>query len=104
MNNNGIYIDSSKLDNLIELFKSIKDKIKNVKESQISSTKNIKENWGGGVGEDISKELDDHIKVYESYVENIDKKIDFLEKVKEAYVNTDSQLDKKADNNLNYEK
>ena len=102
--NNNIYIDLNRFENTIELFKSIKEKINTIKESQITSTKNITENWGGKVGEDISKELNDHIKLYESYISNIDQKIAFLEKVKASYKSTDENLDKKIDNNLNYNK
>ena len=102
MNDTNIFIDSSRFENVIASMSSIKEKLVSIRDSQITSAKNISDNWGGEVGEDISYELNNHIEMYDKYISNIDEKIAFLKNVKELYTSTDIKLDQKIDNNLNY--
>ena len=99
MNNGKIYINISDFDNGLNKFKSAKEKISKVYESQKKIIKDFSECWGGNTGEEVCKRLTEHNKNYENYLKEIDEKITFLENVRQSYNKMDESISAKIDMN-----
>ena len=97
--NNIIFVDVNKLENAIGRLKAAKQRLEKVIESQSSCTDKLKDIWEGTTGEELNRALRVHNTDYKSILDNLNKRIEFMESVKNSYLTMDSNLYKKIDDN-----
>ncbi len=97
--NSNIFVDVNKLEDAIGKLKAIKKRLETVVESQSTCTDKLKDIWEGTTGEELNKRLKQHNSDYNSILDNLDKRITFIESVKNSYLTMDSNLNKKIDDN-----
>jgi uncharacterized protein YukE len=94
-----IAINTEVLENKIELLKSQRDRIKEVFDTQDKTTKKLPESWGGTNGEEAYERLTKHNLKYEPFINEIDERINFLQKIVDSYKKADVTISNKIDSN-----
>ena len=99
--NREIYFNDEELNKIIESLNKKKDKLIEIIDKQKNMNEKMHMFWGGTSGDKAYEALKKHEKKYESYINAINIRIDFLEKVKRSYLNLDDYLNKKINDNGN---
>ena len=94
-----IAINSEVLESKIEQLKNQRDRIKDIFDIQEKTTKKMTESWGGTNGDLAYERLTKHNLKYEPWINEIDDRINFLQKIVDAYKNADTTINNKIDSN-----
>ena len=97
--NNGIYINVEGLNASINQLKEIIKDLNSIVENQKSLIERLFKAWDGTTGEKVNHELDEHLKEYDNLLNTLNEKYTFLETVRNSYVNADSGISTKIDEN-----
>lgn len=95
-----IFFDENKLIITINNLKNIRNRLKIELDNQNQNVKTMQYLWKGTTGEKAYDMLIRHNKKYEKYLNMVDKRILFLEKVKKLYKLSDNLTGNKIDDNF----
>ena len=94
-----IEVKTEILENKIALLKTERDKLADIFGVQKDTTEKMNESWGGTNGEKAQERLKKHYNKYETWIDKIDERIEFLQKIVDAYKNADNTINNKIDSN-----
>ena len=95
-----IEIDTNLMESKISLLKEQRDKIKEVFDTQEKTVKKLPDSFGGTNGEKAYEKLTKHNLKYEPWIDELDEKIEYLQKIVDAYKNADITINNKIDSNV----
>ena len=96
-----IFLNEEEVNKTLESLKAKRDKLIEIIDNQKKINEKMFDSWGGTSGEKAYEKIKLHEKKYEMYINSINIRIEFLEKVKEAYIGFDNYINKKIDSNSN---
>ena len=97
--NNGIYVNTEKINETIDKMTKIKERLSIVADSQKELVKTTHNYWSGTTGDKTYKNLTEHNNNYDTYLTTIQNEIDFLNAVVKGYTESDNLTSKKIDEN-----
>ena len=97
--NKTIYISEEEVDVLLDSLNQSKERLKEMIDKQKEIDNNMHKAWGGTSGDKAYETIKKHEKKYTLYLDALNIRIIFLEKVKKAYFSLDKKLDEIIDNN-----
>ena len=96
-----VFLNEDEIIKIIESLKSKKEKLNEIIEKQKVINKRMIESWGGTSGEKAYEKIKKHERKYELYMNSINVRIEFLEKVRNSYIGFDNYINQKINNNGN---
>ena len=99
--NKEIYLNEEEVNKTLEALKNKKERLKEIIDKQKNLNKRMHEAWKGTSGDKAFEMIKKHEDKYELYLNSIEIRINFLEKVMKTYIGFDNYLNKKIDENSN---
>ena len=103
MNNSNIYIEVELLQTKIDQLRVEKEKMGQVFSNIEDNIKEMTEYWKGNSGEKAYNILSEYSKDFTDILDQLEKRIEFIENVLAAYKQMDNLIKKKMEENVNIE-
>ena len=101
--NKSIYLNEDEVNKILEKLIEKRKKLIELLETQKNIREKMHVSWSGTSGDKAYEAFKKHEKKYEIYLNAINKRIIFLERVKRAYINIDNYLNNKIDEKIKIE-
>lgn len=98
-----INVNDEEIDKVLISLRSILDRLEKMVDGQKSINSNMHKTWRGTTGDASYDALKKHEDKYSIYIDGLEKRIEFLEAVKNAYFELDNNINKILDENSEIE-
>ncbi len=94
-----IYVNDEGIDKVLTSLRSILNRLERMVDGQKNINSNMQKTWRGTTGEASYDALKKHEDKYSVYIDGLEKRIKFLEAIKNAYFELDNNINKKLEEN-----
>ncbi len=98
--NRNVFINTDQVDLIVQNINSIQSRLNETIEKQKDLKEKMHLAWGGTTGDKAYERLTKYETKYDAYINMLNKRIKFLQAVTSAYVDWDSLISKKVDENF----